>query len=388
MILFDTLKKLFNNSANDASQKGQSVFEKYHATPEISFSEETPTDGFSPYVVPLNARLKKAIPSRNGLYPHEILMLDYAHTYSTDLKNQNFQGFWYYEYSVEHPDEILKSLKKRGFVQIGDIKSAIQHLTIPALKETLKAIGQKVTGKKADLVNRLLANASHEELDKKFPIRFFALTRLGQQELAENQYVPYLHRHKYMSIWEMNDRLYRENPKHLGYRDIIWQFFNEESLKHLERGDFSLYCCTRADMFTFLLEEKKFERALFLLCEVIAYDLSGMMNNEFRNTDARSRLRVILQYAFPYEKSEVKLSSHRKRQLIILQELLNLSDENFYEQIQQQFLHIRLYRQIFTNPECVDIIIAELHDDTDTLNAIYLQAEKRIRAILKITKKI
>ena len=31
-----------------------------------------------------------------------------------------------------------------------------------------------------------------------------------------------------MSIWEMNDRLNHKNPHHLGFRDLIWQFFNDE----------------------------------------------------------------------------------------------------------------------------------------------------------------
>lgn len=78
------------------------------------------------------------------------------------------------------------------------------------------------------MIDRLLSNASPEELEKKFPVRFYELTESGTQELTENQYVPYLHRHKYMSIWEMNDRLNHKNPHHLGFRDLIWQFFNDE----------------------------------------------------------------------------------------------------------------------------------------------------------------
>lgn len=40
------------------------------------------------------------------------------------------------------------------------------------IKKELKAIGQKVSGKKAELIDRLLENASLEDLEKKFPVRF------------------------------------------------------------------------------------------------------------------------------------------------------------------------------------------------------------------------
>ena len=54
--------------------------------------------------------------------------------YSTDLSHQHFQGFWYYEYSVEHPGDVVKSLEKRGFIQPGNLRSAIQNQTVPVIK--------------------------------------------------------------------------------------------------------------------------------------------------------------------------------------------------------------------------------------------------------------
>ena len=109
-------------------------------------------------------------------------MLEYAHTYSTDLSHQHFQGFWYYEYSVEHPGDVLKSLEKRGFIQPGNLRSAIENQTILVIKNELRAIGQKVSGKKADLIARLLSNASPEELEKKFSVRFYERRKIPAQE--------------------------------------------------------------------------------------------------------------------------------------------------------------------------------------------------------------
>ena len=383
MGLFDSLKKFFHSAANSTPTIIQVTPQENGDTGKITISLEAHIDRPSHDVTPLGQLLKKAVPTKRGLYPHEILMLDYAHTFSTDLKHQEFQGFWYYEYSVRHPADVLKSLEKRGFIHPGDLQSAIQRLTIPIIKNELKAIGQKVSGKKADLIDRLLSNASHAELEKKFPVRFYELTESGRQELAENQYVPYLHRHKYMSIWEMNDRLNHKNPRHFRYRDLIWQFFNEESLKHLSEGSMGLYRNTRLNMYEFLFEEKRYEQSFNLLTEVIAYDLSGMGNGEFLNIDEDFRLELILKYDFPYSRSNITLPPAVKQWLAELQEILKLSDENLRKRLLQQFESINLYRRIFTNAECIDIVMAELNGDTETLDTIYHNAEERLRTRLK-----
>jgi hypothetical protein len=120
-----------------------------------------------------------------------------------------------------------------------------------------------------------------------------------------------------------------------------------------------------------------------LLCEVITYDLSGMDNSEFSDIDEKFRLQLMLKYDFPYSKSTAKLPPAIKQCMSNLQGRLELSDDALRERLLQQFESISLYRRIFTNAECVDIVIAELNDDADILDTIYHKAEARLRAQLK-----
>lgn len=143
-----------------------------------------------------------------------------------------------------------------------------------------------------------------------------------------------------------------------------------------------LYRCTRLDMYEFLFEEKKYEQAFNFLCEVIAYNLSGMDNNEFSDIDERFRLELMLKYDFPYRQSNAKLPPAIKQWMANLQGRLGLSDEGLRERLLQQFESISLYRHIFTTAECVDIVMAELNDDTDILNTIYHKAEARLHTRL------
>lgn len=197
----------------------------------------------------LESRISRATPSKQGLYPHEILMLSYAHTYK--VSNNKFQGFWYYLYSVKEPQTILTSLYERGFVTLGDLKDTIEKLKVTELKEELVSIGEKTTGKKAELITRLLEKGDTNYLSQKYQERYYTLTEKGEQELNDNNYVAYLHKTKYISVWDMNYLLNINNSSSLAYRDILWNEFNRQSNEHLSTGNFGLYRNTRLYMYQF-----------------------------------------------------------------------------------------------------------------------------------------
>ncbi len=60
-------------------------------------------------VIPAEKRIKDAIASKHGLYPHEVLVLDYAGSYY--MEGNSFQGFWWYRYGVRDVDKCLRSLR-------------------------------------------------------------------------------------------------------------------------------------------------------------------------------------------------------------------------------------------------------------------------------------
>lgn len=83
MGLFDVFKKTFCNSIDNAPISEQPLPPGNDSPVKITFSQEVSADSPSPDIIPLSLLLKKAVLTKRGLYPHEILMLDYAHTYST-----------------------------------------------------------------------------------------------------------------------------------------------------------------------------------------------------------------------------------------------------------------------------------------------------------------
>lgn len=339
--------------------------------------------------VPLSDLVKSAVPSKLGLYPHEILMLEYAPQFKNS--GNTFQGFWYWQYSVTDPQAVLESLIKRGFIQLGDLKSTLEQLKLLEIKEELKQINQKTTGKKEELIDRLLEYGNHEILKQKHPERYYTLTSKGKSELQENEYVIYLHRNKYLSVWEMNQKL---SQTKLPYRDVLWDYFNKQSIIHARNFDFGFYRNVRLNMYQFLMEEKKFQEAFQLLCEVLSYDLSGLQNNEknlfeWEKSNPQVFLEIYklkLEYYFPYKEENKTIAPAVSKWFAQMQERFKMNNEEFRTAVFENMQKIQLPQRIFSDEECADIIIADISGNTKALESIFRNAEKREKIKLKQIK--
>lgn len=338
--------------------------------------------------------LKDILPSltesKGGLYPHEVLMLDYAHLYKTNSEN-SFQSFWKWRYYVLDPQEILGKLYQEGFITIGDLKSTLQKKTMTEIKEELSNIGQKTSGKKSDLIELLLSVGDIDYLDEKFNDRLYVLTEKGKAELdsKENEYIMYLHRkQKYMSVYEMNYFLHNENPSHLRYRDIIWRELNKASGEHFQAFDFGAYRCTRRDMYEFSMEEGSYKNALHFLCEVISFDLSGLGNKTnpislddmdfIRQVDMESRfvnIKISLDNGHP-----VRFS----RELQNLKDSLEMAGDQFIDIVREYMAEIRIHERVFTHEECANFALASIGLEEQKIDDVLAVAEERLKKLFNL----
>lgn len=153
-----------------------------------------------------------------GLYPHEILMLSYIEKYS---EGKEPARFWEREYAVDDVPGLIRSLEERGFAENGK------------------------------------------------------LTDLGRSEIAKNEYVLYMHRHKFSDI-SMSDMsiLVNRNPD-MNYRDLLWAEFNRLSIEYMKNRRFGWYRNIKYTMYQFVMEEKRYPVAFRLLAETVFYDLNG-----------------------------------------------------------------------------------------------------------------
>lgn len=326
-----------------------------------------------PEIVPAHERVTSLSADRHGLYPHELLMLVYAHTYTTDTRD--FQQFWWYRYGVRNPRALLVSLTERGFLRIGGTESAVAAQTGSTLKSLLREHGLKVSGKKADLVERVLASVPPSTLDDAFPQRFYEPTDIGNTAVAANPHIGYIHRSRLESpdIYSLTEMVHAHPDKR--WRDLIWGHLNERRIVHSSARNWGLYRNTGFGMAEFVAEERKWKTAIGMLTEVIYYDLSGMDNN----FDRDRRLEFI-DYLFPYETSSATIPPGVTERLFRWAANAGLTDDDL-----DDLMIGRLRRQgsalrLFTDDEIVQIVFLERDKNTAELSRIYAHAERRLRA--------
>lgn len=148
---------------------------------------------FERKVVTFEDRKKTAIPSSRGLYPAEILLLEYCSKGTYPGPKNGYPGFWWFAYGIRDVGAALKTLENRGYIAFALAKDSILGFTVQQLKELLAAKGQPTAGKKAELVVRVGESVSEEDLLAAGVQVKYVLTEIGQQELIENAYVPYMH---------------------------------------------------------------------------------------------------------------------------------------------------------------------------------------------------
>ncbi len=333
----------------------------------------------------LQSRLQNCTPSKKGLYPHEILMLDYAHTYKTG--GNTFQAFWKFKYSVLEPQRVLDSLINRGFIKVGSVKGCLEKLKVSELKDLLTKANQKATGKKAELIERVLDSYSNEVLENMFTVRYYELTDIGKEELAENEYVPHLHRHDYLSVWEMNFYLHHDNPSHLGYRDIIWREFNKQSMEHFKNWDFGLYRNTRLNMYSFLVEETKYKSALHHLLEVVAFDLSGLGNGEknlMQNPFLKDKRVEFKMVNFSFDEEEAVIPPGIINYVKKLYDVLGMSENEFRQYVYEDLATIKIHERVFSSEECANILLSLLGIEERKIKNSKKVAETRLKAMLSV----
>lgn len=358
MGLFDFFKKQSNQQQNIGMKVEIS-------TPKVSFETDE--------VIPIEKRIKGQPPTCDGLYPHEILVLSYSPHFVVNGEN-SFAGFWWYKYGIKDVMKIVESLKGKGLIQIGSVKDAVNMEKLPAIKEELKKRGLKVSGKKEELVTRLLENATEEELNTVFLKRPFQLTDTGSELLKKYEWIPFIHSNNIedLDIWNLTALV--QQPPYTKYRDKIWGYLNQRGGVHMKEGNFGLYRNSRFTISEFVASEGKKDIAFGLLCEVVAYDLSGLYNG-FR----MDFLDMYSKFFFPYENSNHTIAPEITKRIQEYGEEFGWSSDELRQQLVTGISKIKLPFRLFTNEECADIIMAEIVGDKDKLNVIYHQAEVRFK---------
>lgn len=121
----------------------------------------------------------------------------------------------------------LDRLIQGGYLQRGNLEKSISLQKVPELKAILAEKELKVSGKKSELVHRLMDNIPREELESLFPVGVYTITEKG--ELALKPYSIVFANNTY-HLGFSNYRLLQEKEKtpDASDEDILIRVFSED----------------------------------------------------------------------------------------------------------------------------------------------------------------
>ena len=191
----------------------------------------------------------------------------------TSLKqSEKYQRYLTYTLGITNPYEYHKQLIEEGYFRQARTEEIIQLLTVSDIKTLLKQANQPVSGKKADLIQRLYRSVPEQQIRQLVPSSIYALSEKGIEYL--NLHADYIQLWKHKN-WDISIEAYLDAKQKLSssmkFNDIAWNIFNEMLIASDDAGKLSVF----RHKHDLLLEENRPDQALFFLLVELYYELSG-----------------------------------------------------------------------------------------------------------------
>lgn len=309
----------------------------------------------------IKQKKSSAFPSKNGLYPDEILALSRAP-----------------RIKVDGNDSMMNSLLSKGFISLGGVKQTMENATAKELKDILSRLGLEVTGTKKELIDRLLANASEQYLHSVFPDKYYALTPLGTKELADNEYISLVTKNNDLriDIWVANQLMHNE-------RRAFYDVYLDDIQARLDAA----------------VSAEEYYRCPYLLSEKIAVDIA---KEEYYQAIESIALYVYYQISverkintyssdsedwrwkrfFPYSTSVRKIPYNVTNWFgLCTQRIKKLSDNELECLLKTYLANVRVSKsfiEVFSKADCAHIAVLELHSNGTELKQYYEKVAERI----------
>lgn len=196
---------------------------KEAAKPQVIVSSKPTTQSTASQVSKRSQPAKlhpKGKPDAEGLYPGDIAMLNVVETLK--VGSEKFPALLD-KYGVTNPAKTLNGLNEKGYIAVGDAKSALNGMKVGELKEVANTLGVKQSGKKNDIITAI-SEVDESAIAAIVTDRMWTLTDSGREAIKRNAYVGFfMESKKYdllIDFWKVSE-ICIDHPK-MKYRDVVY----------------------------------------------------------------------------------------------------------------------------------------------------------------------
>ena len=112
---------------------------------------------------------RQMIRLEEGILPGHVILL-WRIGFDNFTTESTIPAYFEYRYGI-HTDEAFKTLMQKGYVEMCSAKESISVINMTQIKRILGNYQLPKTGKRSDLVERVLDNLTEEELSQEFEVR-------------------------------------------------------------------------------------------------------------------------------------------------------------------------------------------------------------------------
>jgi len=216
------------------------------------------------------------IPTLQGDYAKTIFL--YANSGASAVRPAStYPGYLLYKCGITDAPAYHQKMINEGYFRECTLSECLTKLKVAELKQLLESIGAPQTGKKADLIQRIVDTGNGNIIHKYFPNTMYTLSERGQRFLDDHDDYVFLYRYSRWGIsWQEFDAIKNSSTVKYNRNDIIWGIFNERVLTSVSHGRNEHY-----NMYELLMIEEKRTQALQALLYVFYTDVRGIQGYPF-----------------------------------------------------------------------------------------------------------
>ena len=283
-----------------------------------------------------------------NIKPVDVIFLERANGHKV---GDEFPHYFKYQYGANPSSLLEKALTNNFLIKSDSIVNNIEKIKTSKLKEVLKKHNLKVSGKKQELIERLVTNVSEEELKAAFPDLYYILNDKGKSIVQENEHIIYYHKSQHLKNEISLDKyhnLLKDKIDDSAKYDIALELLKNNAMQNRDNGDWGLYRNSLLSKARVYEDKQDNQSALELYLTICHIDLSGLSNgNAYMPrtlilapgiiglvTKLTSKLELdkeTLKEKYLYYAEELKLPKTRFSKEQSLEYLIRATEENIYK---------------------------------------------------------